>query len=316
MSGAKPQLAVEDFQVTIRMLQLELEATNREVMLLTLELEQRVAERTAELAQSNQELRKEIAERMRAEAEIIQLNKDLAHRAQLLEVANQELETFSSSVSHDLRNPLSRILGYASLLEDSSVGTLNESGQKYVACICLAGRKMSVLIDDFLRLSRSAYAQLCLTTVDLNKLLESVLGDLDQESQSRKIVWTLGTLPVVTGDASLLYQVFANLISNALKYSRQRNPAEIEIGSSNPSPGESTIFVRDNGIGFDPRNSDKLFGAFQRLHQDQEFEGTGIGLANVRRIVLRHGGRVWAEGQPGRGATFFFSLPAQIQTAA
>lgn len=310
MSAAKPKLAADAFQCTINMLQQELEATSREVMHLTLELEQRVADRTAQLAQSNDELRKEIAERMRGEAEIIELNRDLAHRAQLLEVANQELEAFSSSVSHDLRNPLSRILGYASLLEDGSVGTLNESGQKYVSRITAAGRKMSTLIDDLLRLSRSAQAQLSLTTVDLNKLLENVLGDLDQEIQSRPIVWTLGALPVVTGDSSLLYQVLTNLVSNALKYSRKRNPAEIEIGSSILSPGEHTIFVRDNGVGFDPLKAERLFAAFQRLHPDEQFEGTGIGLANVRRIIVRHGGRVWAASNPGQGATFYFSLPS------
>lgn len=315
MRAAKAQLTRGDLQTTVSMLQEELQATNREVLQLTLELEQRVADRTAELAQANHELRKEIAERLRAETEIKQLNKDLTHRAELLLVANQELEAFSSSVSHDLRNPLSLILGYASLLETEAIGNFNESGTKYVARICAAGHRMSALIDDLLRLSHSAQAQLDLRTVDLAKLLDNVLMEQDREVQSRKIVWIRGALPVVTGDASLLFQVLTNLVSNAIKYSRTRNPSKIEIGCSDKVSGEWQIYVRDNGVGFDSGKSGKLFGAFQRLHKSEEFEGTGIGLANVRRIILRHNGRVWAESEPGQGATFYFSLPAHPNTA-
>jgi len=311
MKAAQPQMASADMQATISMLQEELEATNREVMLLTLELEQRVAGRTADLAHANQKLLKEIVERLRAEAEIKQLNKDLRSRAELLEAANQELEAFSYSVSHDLRNPLARVLGYASVLQESVGAELDDKDRKYLDKICDAGRKMTALIDDLLRLSRSSHGELAWAMVDLNQLVSSVISEFEHEAQLRNLVWKVQPLPVAMGDHSLLRQVFINLISNALKYSRPRDPAEIEIGASEQAQDEWIVFVRDNGVGFDSKHADKLFGVFQRLHADREFEGTGLGLANVRRIVLRHGGKVWAEGRLGEGATFYFSLPKE-----
>ena len=295
-------------QADLTLLQEELRATNQEVMLLTLELEQRVAERTAQLSQANQELRKEIAERLRAEQEIIQLNKDLARRAELLEAVNQELEAFSSSVAHDLRNPLARILGFASLLRDNA-DPLQGKDFHYVDRICEAGSQMTNLIDGLLRLAHSATVELACTDVDLNKLVAAVLQQLEPEAAGRAVCWKLATLPVVSADGSLLQQVFLNLISNALKYTRPRNPAEIEIASQADNGSGWVFFVRDNGVGFDPQKASKLFGAFQRLHGKHEFEGTGIGLATVRRIVLRHGGTVWAEAQPDAGAALYFTLP-------
>lgn len=217
-------------QADLSLLQEELRATNQEVMLLTLELEQRVADRTAQLSLANQELRKEIAERLRAEQEIIQLNKDLARRAELLEAANQELEAFSSSVAHDLRNPLARILGFASLLRDHFDPKSKDS--HYADRICEAGLQMTNLIDGLLRLAHSATVELACTNVDLNKLVAAVLQQLEPETEGRAVCWNVATLPVVSADGSLMQQVFVNLISNALKYTRPRNTAEILLHSS------------------------------------------------------------------------------------
>jgi light-regulated signal transduction histidine kinase (bacteriophytochrome) len=290
------------------MLEEELEATNREVMMLTLELEQRVADRTAQLSAANLELRREIAERLRGEQEIIALNKDLDERARQLTAANEELEAFSSSVSHDLRSPLTRVISYAALLKETAGPKVTEKEQSYIDKMCSAGRQMVTLIDDLLRLSHASKADLSHTSVELNGLVDSIVQDLQEEMRGREILWKRPHLPVVSADRALLRQVFVNLISNALKYTRPRNPAEIEIAACG-TPEEWTFCVRDNGVGFSPENVAKLFGAFQRLHTRDEFEGTGIGLANVRRIIQRHGGRVWADARPGAGAVFFFTLP-------
>ncbi|HTU33742.1 MAG TPA: ATP-binding protein [Candidatus Acidoferrum sp.] len=308
MNVAGSQLAPRDLESTVRLLQDELETTNREVMLLTLELEQRVSDRTTQLTQSNQKLLKEVADRLRAEVEIRQLNRTLEERAGLLEVANEELEAFSASVSHDLRNPVSRILGFASLLDEDFNGLVPERRQRYIVQIRDAARKMTALIDDLLRLSHSSRIPLVFTSVDLNQLVTEVVGELKGEERNY-VEWTVTALPAVMADASLLRQVFVNLLGNALKYSRTRNPARIEIGETPSAPDEWTLFIRDNGVGFDSTKKDKLFGAFQRLHTAQEFEGTGLGLVNVKRIVVRHGGKVWAESQPGEGAVFYFTLP-------
>jgi light-regulated signal transduction histidine kinase (bacteriophytochrome) len=309
MSTTSTEIAISHMQETLNMLQEELEATNREVLLLTLELEQRVEERTAQLSQANQELRQQVAERLRAEQEIIQLNRDLERRAELLQAANEELEAFSASVSHDLRNPLTRVLGFATLLSDSAGARLQEKEAAYLNRITTAGTQMVALIDALLRLASAAKTELAGTKVNLNEMVDRVIAEMEQETQGRAIVWKRSELPVVTADASLLKQVFVNLISNAVKYTRPRDPAEIEIAALAPTDQEWVLTVRDNGVGFEPQQATKLFGAFQRLHRKDEFEGSGVGLANVRRIVLRHGGRVWAESQPGAGAAFFFSLP-------
>ena len=295
----------------VRLLQEELEATNHEVLLLTLELEQRVEERTAQLSQANLELRQQVAERLRAEQEIIHLNRDLERRAELLQAANEELEAFSASVSHDLRNPLTRVLGFATLLGDSAGARLQEKEAEYLNRISTAGTQMVALIDALLRLASAAQKELAWTKVNLNEMVDRVIEELEQETQGRPIVWKRSELPVVSADASLLKQVFVNLISNALKYTRPRDPAEIAIAALAPTDREWILSVRDNGVGFEPQQATKLFGAFQRFHRKEEFEGSGVGLANVRRIVLRHGGRAWAESQPGAGAAFYFSLPVR-----
>jgi PAS domain S-box-containing protein len=251
---------------------------------------------------------RDITERKRAQAQIIQLNADLQNRATELEAANQELEAFSYSVSHDLRAPLRHIDGFVKLLGKQAREKLDERGQRYLDIIADAARQMGMLIDDLLVFSRMNRAELRHARVSLDALVHEAIHGLQSETSGRPIQWKIATLPEIEADPAMLRQVWVNLIANAVKYSRPRNPAEIEIGC-NPDNGEFVFFVRDNGVGFDMQYAHKLFGVFQRLHRAEEFEGTGIGLANVRRIIHRHGGRTWAIGKVDGGATFFFSLP-------
>lgn len=306
VTGQEGELAKAE--ALIRVLQDELAATNQEVLVLTLDLEQRVAERTAELSQTNQELVKEIAERKRAEEEVNRLNQALERRATLLETANSELEAFSYSVSHDLRAPLRHISGFADMLQEDAADALDENARLYLNKIRTAAEKMATLIEELLRFSRLSRTQLSWASLDVNKLIDDVLADFQPEIGDRNVVWKRTRLPKVTADAPMLRQVFVNLISNALKYTRPREQAEIEIGCTDRA-ADTVFFVRDNGVGFDPQYAKNLFGVFQRLHGEKEFEGVGIGLANVRRIVARHGGKTWAEGTLGEGATIYFSLP-------
>jgi light-regulated signal transduction histidine kinase (bacteriophytochrome) len=307
---ASPALepGAKDPQALILLLEAELATTNHEVMVLTLELEQRVAERVAQLSQVNQDLVKEVSVRRRAEELVGRLNLDLKRRAGLLEAANKELESFSYSVSHDLRAPLRHILGFAKMLDEDAGPALGEKPREHLNKITESATRMSSLIDDLLYFSRFSHVELTRESVNLNALVESVIGDSATETKGRNIVWKRAQLPRAWGDRALLRQVLVNLVSNALKYSRKSDPAEIEIGVLESGPQETVFFVRDNGAGFDSRYADKLFGVFQRLHKASEFEGTGIGLASVRRIVARHGGKTWAEGKVGKGATFYFSL--------
>ncbi|MDQ1290470.1 MAG: hypothetical protein QG615_260, partial [Nitrospirota bacterium] len=236
---------------------------------------------------------------------------ELQLRGELLEAANKELEAFSYSVSHDLRAPLRHIDGYASLLNKAVGDTLNEKAKRYLQTISDSAKQMGQLIDDLLVFSRMGRQEMLHTTVNLDQLIKTILYDLRLDLQGREISWTIDTLPEVPGDPAMLRQVFVNLISNAIKFTSTRPIAKIAIGLERKSAGEITVFVRDNGVGFDMQYLGKLFGVFQRLHRADEFEGTGIGLANVRRIVHRHGGRVWAEGIPDQGATFFVTLPTR-----
>ena len=237
-----------------------------------------------------------------------QLERRVAARTAELEASNHELEAFSYSVSHDLRAPLRHIDGFADLLQRHSVGALDDVGRRYLGNISKSAKSMGVLIDDLLSFSRMGRSELRQATVRLVDLTAEVLAEVERDAGGRRIEWHIGDLPDVHADPAMLRQVLTNLLSNAVKYTRGREEARIEVGA-HESATETIVFVRDNGVGFDPEYGHKLFGVFQRLHSTDDFEGTGIGLANVRRIIQRHGGRTWAEGRVGVGATFFFSLP-------
>lgn len=251
----------------------------------------------------------DITQRRHAEKQIISLNQDLEKRAAALEAANKELDAFAYSVSHDLRAPLRHIDGFVELLQKRTGKALDEQSRHYVDTISAAAQKMALLIDDLLSFSRMGRQPISFKQVALAPLVRDIIQEFEPNIAGRNIAWCIGALPAVSGDASMLRIVLANLIANALKFTRPRQQAQIEIGSLAGQNSEVVFFVRDNGVGFDMRYSDKLFCVFQRLHRDDEFEGTGIGLASVRRIIARHGGRTWAQGQLDQGATFYFSLP-------
>jgi two-component system sensor histidine kinase/response regulator len=289
----------------------ELETKQRELQQAKETLEVRVAERTAELAQTNEQLQIELAERKRAEEQIKMLNEDLerrvVERTAQLAAANNELEAFSYSVSHDLRAPLRHINVFAGTLIEEHSSQLVPEAQQQLNRIQEGTRKMSRMIDDLLNLARLDRRSMTLQMTSLNPLVENVLRDLESETTNRNIDWRVGSLPSVHCDPGLIQQVFANLLSNAVKYTRHRDRAVIEIDQSTVE-GQLVLFVRDNGAGFNPKYTDKLFGVFQRLHNDKEFEGTGVGLATAQRIVRKHGGRIWADAEINKGATFYFSL--------
>jgi PAS domain S-box-containing protein len=247
----------------------------------------------------------------KAAEEIRTLNAELEQRViertAQLESANKELEAFSYSVSHDLRAPLRAISSFARIVRDDFSGSMDPMGRGFLDKIIASGIKMNQLIDDLLDFSRINRKQLDKQEVGLHALVQSVIESLTQETANRKIEWIITELPVAPVDPVLIQQVYANLIGNAVKYSRNCEFARIEVGSF-PQNGEVVYFVRDNGAGFDMRYADRLFGVFQRLHRDEEFEGTGIGLATVQRIIHGHGGRIWAEAEVNKGATFYFTL--------
>ncbi len=250
----------------------------------------------------------DITEHKRREEEIRGLNQELARRSSELEVTNKELEAFAYSVSHDLRAPLRHMAGYTELLRKNAAALLNEKSQRYLSIIMESAQRTGNLIDDLLAFSRIGRAETHKAMVSLEQLVQEAIGEARQDAAERQIAWKVGALPACYGDRSMLRLALVNLIANAVKFTRNRAQAEIEIGCTDQKQDEVVLFIRDNGVGFDMKYVNKLFGVFQRLHPYDKFEGTGIGLATVQRIVHRHGGRVWAEGQVDRGATFYFSL--------
>jgi light-regulated signal transduction histidine kinase (bacteriophytochrome) len=226
-----------------------------------------------------------------------------------LQSVNKELEAFAYSVSHDLRAPLRHIAGFTELLQKDSEPFLDDKSRRHITRILESADRMGSLVDDLLAFSRIGRVETQKATINLESLVREVVAEMAPDTQGRSIVWRIGSLPICYGDPSLLRLVFTNLISNAVKFTRTRPQAAIEIDSLNHRPNEVVVFIKDNGIGFDTKYKDKLFGVFQRLHSKDAFEGTGIGLATVQRIVHRHGGRVWAEGSIENGATFYVALP-------
>ncbi len=233
-------------------------------------------------------------------------------RAAELEDANKELEAFTYSVSHDLRAPLRHIMGFVEILLRDASGELSAPHQHHLATIAAAARRMAVLVEDLLVFSRISRSEMKKSVVSLGLLLKEALNDLREETKGRNIKWIIHELPSVMADPSLMRQVLVNILANAIKFTSKRDQAVIEIGCDTSQPGEKILSIWDNGIGFDSKYSRKIFGVFERLHDGTEYEGTGIGLALVQRLIHRHGGRAWATGEPGNGATFYLSIPSPL----
>jgi light-regulated signal transduction histidine kinase (bacteriophytochrome) len=241
----------------------------------------------------------------------------MQEKSRELTAANQELDAFSYTVSHDLRAPLRHVQGYIELLERDAAGEISDKASRYLDIISNSAETMDRLIDDLLAFSKTGRGDLRETSVDMRVLIDTCIAELEPQTSGRAIDWAIAPLPLVRGDPGLLRQVWANLLGNAVKYSRGRARARIEVGTLGEEGARCVFFVRDNGAGFDMAHAGRLFGVFQRLHAAGEFEGTGVGLATVQRIVVRHGGRAWAESVPGQGSTFYFTagMPSGLRVA-
>jgi len=302
---------VEECTAELRAAQDELQRTNSELLQLTLELEDRVAARTAELADANASLLDEVDRRRAAEEETRSLNAELERRVEErtaeLAAVNRELESFAYSVSHDLRAPLRGIDGWSQALLEDCCHLLDDQGKGYLATVRSEVRRMSLLIDALLGLSRVARSEVRLERVDLSELARGVEAELRAAHPDRSVEVAIMPGLVAMGDVVLLRALLRNLLGNAWKFTGRCEQARIEFGATLDA-GTTTYFVRDKGVGFDMAYASRLFAPFQRLHRAEDFPGTGIGLATVQRIIARHGGRIWAEGAPDEGATFYFVL--------
>jgi PAS domain S-box-containing protein len=254
---------------------------------------------------------RDVTTRRLAEQQIKKLNLDLSEKLTELEAANKELEAFSYSVSHDLRAPLRHIDGFSRILKEDYGADFSEDATRYLDRILVAVTNMGRLIDDLLNLARIGRKEIVRRRVSVEEVFQQAMADLPPHSEERRIEWRVGTLPEADCDPGLVKLVFVNLLSNAVKFTRCRQPAVIEVGTRQVD-GATIFSIRDNGVGFDPKYADKLFGVFQRLHKQEDFEGTGIGLATVQRIINRHGGKIWAESELERGTVFFFTLGPSV----
>lgn len=265
-----------------------------------------------ERSRLNNELKTQIEARKLAERETLKLNSELEQRIHdrtaQLEIVNTELEAFSHSVSHDLRAPLRHINGFAEILKEEFSDQLPEKARSYLNTIEDAAKKMNRLIDDLLNLSRTNRTELKKSTIKMKQVLDDAISEVEPLLENRKVEFKISELPEVNGDYNLLRMVWINLLDNAIKYTRPRKKVVIQIDCKKEKK-EYIFCIRDNGVGFDMQYADKLFGVFQRLHAVDEFEGNGVGLSNVRRIISRHSGRTWAEAEVDKGAAFYFSLP-------
>ena len=249
---------------------------------------------------------RDITQRKEADREILKLNMGLAERNAELAAINQELEAFTYSIAHDLRAPLRHIQAFSQMLKEELGHNIPTSAQECIHDIVTSAQEMGRMVDDLLALASIGRQEPQFQATGLGSLVQEVKKELSREIANREIQWQIGELPFVDCDPRLMKQVFSNLLSNAVKYTRPRNPAIIEIGKTRERE-EDIIFVRDNGVGFNMKYADKLFGVFQRLHRKEDFEGTGVGLATVQRIIHKHGGRIWAQAELDKGATFYFT---------
>jgi light-regulated signal transduction histidine kinase (bacteriophytochrome) len=303
MGASDLQRQLAEAQETIRALQEELAETNQGLLALTLELEQRVDERTKALRKAHEEVQRTNEELQKTNAEVLQSTLEL-------QAANRELEAFSFSISHDLRAPLRVINGFSITLLEDYADRLDAEGQRLLQAIQRNAQRMNQLIDDLLAFSRVSRQEIAASEIAMEDLVRAILEEFSATMALDRIQFNIQPLPAARGDPAMIRQVLVNLLANAIKFTRNKAAPVIDIGAQ-VDASHTIYFIKDNGAGFDMRYADKLFGVFQRLHSEREFEGTGVGLAIVQRIIHRHGGRVWAEAKVGQGATFYFTLGGQ-----